>query len=85
MRRDMDIIGSLLQRISDMESIHDVPDLNIEGRTEVELDYNLALLISSGFVDGTVQGVPGSMSVTLDGLTWAGHDLLDEIRLKTSI
>lgn len=83
MRRDMDLIRQLLLKI-EISDTRQVPDVNISGYPENQIDYNLDLLVSAGLVNGTSEWTfDDTLFVNLRGLTWEGHELLDAIRSES--
>ena len=53
-----------------------VEDLSLPaGHSDSELAYHLTLLIDAGFIDGRVIEMP-----IIRGLTWDGHEFLDNIK-----
>ncbi|MBA2400767.1 MAG: DUF2513 domain-containing protein [Bradyrhizobium sp.] len=87
MKRDMDVIRSLLMRLEAMNSNpHRVllirggePELCVDGASLDTVKYHLALLRERGLIEPQEGG-------TLDGgiyfrrLTWEGHDFVDAVR-----
>ena len=81
MRRDMELIRSILLSIEDVQDRHELPNLEIPPYSEHEIDYNLDLLIGAGLINGRGSWtLGGTYHVVINGLTWEGHDLLDAIR-----
>lgn len=82
MRRDMEAIRAILLKIEEEVGPRGFGgQLRIDGFTDDIVDYNLGLLIDSGYVDGsTVILHSNSRIAHLKGLTMAGHDLLDALR-----
>jgi hypothetical protein len=82
----MDFLRELLLRIEDdqkmdgrMEAYVSAPEqMGISGHSEEEFIYHLQLLIRQGFIDGTAEMIP----MTVRGLTWEGHEFVDNIRNK---
>lgn len=84
MKRDIDLIREILLRVEAMEHRRDNLDLAIEGYEEVEVDYNLDLLIREGFINGKSSwSLNHTLWATINGLEWEGHDLLDAIRSES--
>ena len=84
MIRDMDLVRDLLLRIEGDPSFDGTSDtqpdldrLGISGHSYEEVRYDLAMLVQHGFVAGHLEGI--EMPV-ISGLTWDGHELLDDIR-----
>ena len=77
-QRDMDLVRELLLQIeadSQMDG-KECKDLPAKHHDPKEATYVLTLLIRQGFVTGNMTlGAP-----MVSGLTWNGHDLLDNIR-----
>ncbi|HDS1796128.1 DUF2513 domain-containing protein [Pseudomonas putida] len=83
MRRDMDLLRSLLLRLegeSKVDSIlrYRAGELVIEGYTEDEVRYHYRLAVQAGLVD---QGGAGPLNgIQFRQLTWSGHDFVDAVR-----
>ena len=68
-------------RIEGADSRQTFPDLDVDGFSKAEVDYNLDLLIKEGLVNGTGQwSFGGRYDAAINGLSWAGHDFLDSVR-----
>lgn len=80
MKRDMELIRKLLL------SIEENPDqLEVEGYDEDCIKYHSMLLIEAGLLDGDVSYYLSNTSivpdfVSVNRLTWDGHEFLDNIR-----
>ena len=75
MKRDIDLIRSLLIQVEEGKSI----ELDIY--TKEQLLYHKNLLIEANFVHGqTLYGDDQILTVMIDRLTWIGHEFLDAIR-----
>jgi hypothetical protein len=84
MKRDMDLIRTILQRVESDESITPAP-FEIPGHAQEQVNYHIALLKDAGFIEATVDG-DNSGAVTsafIDRLTWQGHEFLDAARDDT--
>ncbi len=85
MKRDLDLIRTLLLRLEDTE----VPaghlirlgpnELQIDGYSGEEIAYHIQLMKSAGFVRelGTK---PLRYGLNYSGLSWEGHEFLDSVR-----
>ena len=77
MKRDMDVVRSLLQQI----------EATKEGYTFVRgIDaHHAAILIDAGLIHGHLHrsDAHGVMSANIERLTWSGHDFLDSMRDDT--
>lgn len=88
MRRDMDLIRGLLLFIeadakfdgTKLFAYEEPEQFGFSEKSIEEVKYHLKLLISEGFVNGTdaEKALP-----FISGLTWNGHEFLDNIRDKT--
>jgi Hypothetical protein (DUF2513) len=82
MNRDMDLIRQLLLAVESLDlpqgttAFFEASDIPIEGYTADQVAYNLDLLFDQGFV----KGQRGMTQFGIAGLTWQGHELLDDIR-----
>lgn len=86
MKRDMDLIRSLLLKLeglplSPSAVVHISPDdeeIAIEGYSSDQIEYHLNLLREQNLIE-----CPGSqpmIGTTFCRLTWEGHDFLDAVR-----
>jgi len=82
MKRDMDLVRTILLKVEDEGTtpIDWIEDFSIEGRSDEEVYYHVWLLHQAGFIDA----LDGS---TMEGfqhlprcLTWRGAEFLDSIR-----
>ena len=81
MKRDLNLIREILLRIEAKENRSAALALEVAGYTEGEVDYNLDLLLHEGLVNGDGEWTFGNKYyVSINGLTWSGHDFLDSIR-----
>jgi hypothetical protein len=86
MKRDMDLVRSLMIRLEELpidpgSVVHlepNEPELAFEGYSTAQVDYHLSLLREVGLIE-----CPGSqpmIGVTFSRLTWIGHDFVDATR-----
>ena len=78
MKRDMELIRTLLLDAEKHTNGHNFVDLREPGRTlNAVTDYHAGLLLEAGLIHATPtgQGV-----ILVGGLTWKGHEFLDNIR-----
>ena len=86
MRRDMGLVKDILIRIENAEDATNfysifpeyIEKYQVKKGFEEQADLSfkhLNLLVSSGFVSGN-----GDRTGTIQGLTWEGHNLIDQIR-----
>lgn len=81
MKRDMDLVRQILLRIEAVENRLVEPEMNFDGYPRHVVIYHTWLLIDAGLVDGDVSYYQSPHADALvRGLTWKGHEFLDEIR-----
>jgi len=80
MKRDMDLIRSILLAIEECEE----PDLHDAFHgidcSDAVFHYHLGLLYREGLIDAIDGSAAGGANYMPTGLTWAGHEFLDNIR-----
>ena len=87
MKRDMDLIRTLLLKleeyhlgVGEVHSIHYADEFfKIDGHDLDEVIYNANLLEGAGFINAPHHS-GGAASLGFAGLTWSGHEFLDDIR-----
>jgi hypothetical protein len=79
MRRDMDLVRSILLNLEGEEKV------DLTAFTQEQVGYHSYLVMSSGLAYGAdVTGLGDEHpSAILTGLTWEGHDFLDAARSET--
>lgn len=79
MKRDMDLIRAILQRVEEADKSLSFNDLSFEGKTANEVGYHVDILIHHDFIDGNVERTWGGDYVAMNvvGLTWDGADFLE--------
>ncbi|EIT7132096.1 DUF2513 domain-containing protein [Vibrio parahaemolyticus] len=80
MKRDMELIRKLLLTMEENPR-----QLEVEGYDKNQVKYHALLLIEAGFLDGNVSDTLANTSVvpsfvSVNRLTWDGHEFLDNIR-----
>lgn len=81
MRRDWDIIRTILHRVEAMSASDDA--IRSDGLDDVEstvAGYHMWLLLDAGFVNGTCLDTGRGQFCNLRELTWKGCEFLDTIR-----
>lgn len=81
LKRDMDLVREILLEIEREPQLDGTrpAKLSIQGRDPNEVGYVVDLLIQAGFVTGPDRRPAGAAPI-VKGLTWQGHELLDNIR-----
>ena len=85
-KRSMDLVRELLLKLEACQmNMGDVfviepddPALAVSGYDTAQIEYHLSLLRSEGLIN-----CPGSqpmLGITFAGLTWKGHEFLDDVR-----
>jgi len=80
MKRDIDLVRTLLQKISD-EAVPGkwyYPD--VDGKSQTEINYHLRLLIQAELVTAENLSSKEGESYGVTGLHWNGHEFLDATR-----
>lgn len=84
MRRDMDLLRSLLLKLETITDkansvfVFQYNELAIDGYTDDQVAYHLDLAVEAGLID---QGGNGAMNrFMFRRLTWDGHDFVDSVR-----
>jgi hypothetical protein len=84
MKRDWDVIRSILLKVEEGTGEKEVSSPDLKPMDEALVAYNMWLLIESGMVEGGGRE-PGSgpPHAFVHRLRWPGHELLDSIRGDT--
>jgi hypothetical protein len=86
MKRDFDLIRKIMLAVEEQssEASLQLPDLleKIPGYDVPSMGYNIDLAVKAGLIEGETHGYPISIAL-VSGLTWAGHDFLDDARSET--
>lgn len=88
MRRNLDLIRSLLLRL---EELHDRPfatwtipygdeDLAVEGHSPGEIAHALQLMVEAGLIETEGSGFSADGSLLFQRLSWQGCEYLDDVR-----
>jgi hypothetical protein len=82
MKLDMDFVREILLQIEKndkFDGVSSVTMLHFDGHSEDQTEYHLSRMVQGGFLDGVARG----HRAVIKGLTWEGHQFLDEIRNDT--
>jgi hypothetical protein len=85
MKRDMDLIRRILLDIEAQEDPEEDIELDSGGKSEQVIQYHLHLLYDGGFINAheiSPMTAAANWYQPL-GLTWKGHEFLDDIRNDT--
>jgi hypothetical protein len=85
MKRDMDLVRTLLLEVEKHPAGFAPGEMKIEGYTSEQIGYHAHIMGQAGLVkaiDTTHMGSPGPEAV-ISSLTWQGHEFLDAAREPT--
>ncbi|MFU7528018.1 DUF2513 domain-containing protein [Qipengyuania sp. ASV99] len=85
MKRDLELIRSILLRIEDSENPWHDAEIEIDGHDQNTINFHLSLLIEAGFIQGMQKSDPNSpfgYYVHYPQLCWDGYEFLETIRDK---
>ncbi len=83
MKRDMELIRSILSLVEDDDRLFQVSTglvIQVDGHPKAKVDYHVRLLADGGYLMGIVSA-PNSVPL-VQGLTWKGHDFVNTMRTK---
>ena len=81
MRRDMDLIRSMLLRLEDCDKIRNGPGVLKELADHDTISAHLKMLEDAGFLEHENLQAHGGVQMSLGWrITWAGHEFLDTVR-----
>jgi DNA-binding transcriptional ArsR family regulator len=83
MKRDMDLIRSILLEIEKNPQPMMWVDLLITGHTHDEISYHVMLLYEAGLIDANDVSSADGMDWKAKRLTYQGHEFLDSAREET--
>ena len=82
MKRNMDLVRSLLLRLEECPHGYAPSRIEVVGHTSEEVGYHFLLMLEAKLIDGAEFSESGhpSPSAMPNRLTWLGHDFLDACR-----
>jgi len=83
MKRDMDLIRTILLELETVPYDENWKTVQIEGRTEEEVNYHVLLLDEAGLIEAKVIPVGNIKRCYPIRLTYRGHEFLDAARSET--
>ena len=86
MKRDMDLIRTILQKVESCEDPHGLEHVpEIDGYSQAQVSYHIKLLHDAGFVEAQIADEFGTACTDFlsINLTWTGQDFLDAARDDT--
>lgn len=83
MKRDMDLVRTILLAVESCEDPWGLREVKIEGQSHDVVQHHLMLLVEAGLISGSVSKTTGGINVYSARLTWPGHEFLDAARSDT--
>lgn len=80
MKRDMELIRSIMLEAEKSQDPYELIDPKIEGHNELEISYHIALLDDAGLLHGHDRSAIGIFRWSAGPLTWAGHEFVEAAR-----
>ena len=80
MKRDMDLIRLVMLEAEKSKDPYELTDPKIEGHSELEISYHIALLDDAGLLHGRDRSAIGVFRWSAGPLTWAGHEFVEAVR-----
>lgn len=82
MKRDLDLVRTILKEIESRPAGDFARGLPIDGRVQAEVDEHVRIMIDAGLLDGQPKTMTlhGYHPTVIRGLSWHGHDFLDAAR-----
>ena len=80
MKRDMDLIRSILLQVEATDDPQEWIDPEVEGRSELEVSYHVMLMDQGGLLEAMDRSAIGIFRWSARRLTWRGHEFLDAAR-----
>ena len=80
MKRDMELIRMVMLAAEKTKDPFELIDPKIEGRSEEEISYHVALLDDAGLLHGQDRTAIGVFRWSVGTLTWAGHEFVEVAR-----
>ncbi len=80
MKRDIELIRMVMLAAEKTKDPFDLIDPKIEGRSETEISYHIALLDDAGLLHGQDRTAIGVFRWSAGTLTWAGHEFVESVR-----
>jgi hypothetical protein len=85
MKRDLDLVRTILFRIQNAPPDQRLADIAVEGHDPRTVSEHVRMLIAAGLLDGAMYDVMGDepTEFSVDRLTWDGHEYLDSVQNDT--
>jgi hypothetical protein len=83
MKRDMDLVREILRQLEDHPDPNRSVEIEVEGRSEPEINYHLYLLNQAGLIQAENVSDTSEFAYLPLRLTWQGHEFLDAARDDT--
>ena len=84
MQRDWELIRRILMEVENLPSGGITQSIQIEGVDSATVAEHIKLLVNKGFLDGETYDLnAGSSGYVIKGISWEGHDFLENARNDT--
>lgn len=83
MKRDMDLIRTILLELEEADPTQGWYEITIPGRSEVEIAYHVRLMDEAGLIDAQDLSSNSGLVWKAKRLTYDGHEFLDAARNDT--
>lgn len=83
MKRDLDLVRSILLEIESWPADLQLKGVEIEGYSHEDVTHNAMLLYDAGYIEAVISKSLNGNSIYPKQLTWKGCEFLDEARDKT--
>lgn len=80
MKRDMELIRKIMLAAEVNDDPYELLDPKVEGHSELEISYHIALLDDAGLLHGQDRSAIGIFRWSAGPLTWSGHEFVNAIR-----
>ncbi len=80
MKRDMELIRMVMLEAEKSKDPYELIDPKLEGHSETEISYHIALLDDAGLLHGQDRSAIGVFRWSAGMLTWAGHEFVEAVR-----
>ena len=80
MKRDMELIRTVMLAAEKSKDPYELVDPKLEGHSETEVSYHIALLDDAGLLHGQDRSAIGVFRWSAGALTWSGHEFVEAVR-----
>ena len=80
MKRDMELLRQVMLAAEKTNDPYELIDPKVDGHSEAEISYHIALLDDAGLLHGQDRSAIGIFRWSAGTLTWAGHEFVESVR-----